>query len=162
MGVPDGTNAQDTDDMAEDVGSAADQVNAEVTREGVLGWWKTLFGGDPTQQYEAGGGGQGGQFMFADVHELDAVIKQWEDERDGIKEDRQTIADAYYSINDPAGDIMSKAQAAASKDSLANMWQHSNAMLEYAENYIEKLKASRQQMSVQEEGARENFRSIQA
>src|SRR5262245_40873459 len=100
--------------------------------------------------------------MFADVHELDGVIKQWEDERDGIKADRQTISDAYYSITDPAGDVMSRAQASASKDSLANMWQHSDAMLQYAENYIAKLKASRQQMAVQEEGAQQNFRSVQA
>jgi hypothetical protein len=42
------------------------------------------------------------------------------------------------------------------------MYWHSDAMLNYAENYIAKLKASRQQMAVQEEGARDNFRSVQA
>lgn len=162
MGVPDGTNAENTETGNQDPGTPADQVNAEVTREGVLGWWKTLFGGDPTQQYQAGGGGQGGQFMFADVHELDSVIKQWEDERDQIKADCQTISDAYHSIAEPAKDVMSRANTKASKDSLANMWQHSNAMFEYAENYIAKLKASRQQMVVMEEGAHANFRSVQA
>jgi hypothetical protein len=163
VGVPDGTNAESTGTENQDPGTPADQVNAEVSREGVLGWWQTLFGQDPTQgQYQAGGGGQGGQFMFADVAELDSVIKQWEDERDGIKADRQTISDAYYSINEPASDVMSRAQASASRDSLANMYQHSDAMLRYAENYIAKLKASRQQMAVQEEGARDNFRSVQA
>lgn len=161
MGVPDGTNAE-TDTGAEDPGTPAEQVNAAVVSETVLGWWRGLFGQDPTQgQYQAGGGGKGGQFMFASLEELDGVIKQWEDERDGIKEDSQKISDAYYAINDPAGDLMSRAQASASRDSLANMWQHSDAMLQYANHYIEKLRDSRRQMSLQEEGARQNFRSIE-
>ena len=50
-------------------------------------------------------------------------------------------------IAEPAADPMSVGQADASRNSLANMWQHSNAMLRYAENYIEKLKASHKQMT---------------
>jgi hypothetical protein len=160
VGVPDGTNADDTGTGDQDPGTPADQVNAEIVREGVLGWWRSLFGqGDP---YQAGGGGQGGQFMFASIEELDDVIKKWETERDGISEDRNAIAEAYYTVREPASDLMSRAQAAASRDSLANMWQHSDAMLTYANNYIAKLKASRDQMQVMEDGARDNMRSIQA
>jgi hypothetical protein len=162
VGVPDGANADDTGAGDQDPGTPADQVAVEVTREGVLGWWRSLFGLDPTEQYQAGGGGQGGQFMFASIEELNGVITKWETERDGIKADRDAIAEAYYSIGAPAGDSMSKGLATASQDSIANMWQHSNAMLNYADNYIAKLKASRQQMSVEEEGAHDRFRNIQA
>lgn len=159
--MPDGTNTENTEN--EDPGTPEDQVNAEITREssGVLAWWRSLFGGDDTP-YEAGGGGRGGQFMFASVDELNSVITRWEQERDGIKADRDQIAEAYYAVQYPAADPLSVEQADASKNSLANMWQHSNAMFGYAENYIEKLKASRDQMTTMEDGAREQFRNIQA
>lgn len=161
VGVPDGTNADNTGAGNEDPGTPAQQVNQEIAAQNVLGWWRSLFGSDPTQ-YEAGGGGKGGKFMFASIDELDGVIKQWETERDGIRADRDQIAEAYYMIENPAGDIMSKGQAIASRDSLANMWHHSDAMLKYAENYISKLHDSRQQMQVMEDGAHTNFKSIQA
>jgi hypothetical protein len=160
VGVPDGANAEDTGTGAEDPGTPADQVNTEITREGVFGWWRSLFGVDTP--YEAGGGGTGGQFMFASLEDLDTIIKRWETERDGILADRNAISEAYYSVKNPAADPLSKEQADASRDSLANMWNHSQAMLQYAENYILKLKASREQMAVMDEGHRDNFRSIQA
>lgn len=159
--MPDGTNADNTGTGNQDPGTPAQQVNAEIVTQNVLGWWRGLFGGDPTQ-YQAGGGGKGGQFMFASVDELNGVIKQWETERDGIQADRDKISEAYYMIEDPAGDVMSRGQAAASKNSLANMWQHSDAMLKYAENYITKLYESRDQMQVMEDGAHRNFKNIQA
>jgi hypothetical protein len=160
VAVPDGTNTENTEN--EDPGTPEDQVNAEIAREssGVLAWWRSLFGDD--QPYEAGGGGRGGQFMFASVDQLNGIITRWEQERDGIKADCDHIADAYYAINYPAGDPMSVEQADASKNSLANMWWHSYAMLGYAERYIEKLAASRDQMTAMEDGAREQFRNIQA
>ncbi|WP_133902381.1 hypothetical protein [Actinophytocola oryzae] len=160
--MPDGTNADDTGTDDQDPGTPADQVNGEIVREGVLGWWRALFGLNPTEEYQAGGGGAGGQFMFASIEELDTVITRWEDERDGILADREKISEAYYSITPPAGDSMSRGQATASQDSLANMWHHNDAMLKYAENYIAKLKASRRQMSLNEEGADARFRTIQA
>jgi hypothetical protein len=160
VGVPDGTNAEEPGSGNQDPGTPAEQVNGEITREGVSSWWRSLFGLDTP--YEAGGGGTGGQFMFASVEELDGVIAKWEEERDGIKADKDAIADAYHMIADPAADSLSREQATASRDSLANMWHHSDAMLRYAENYIAKLRASRQQISVMEEGAEAHMRSIRA
>ncbi len=148
MGVPDGTNADDTGTGNQDPGTPADQVNTTIVT-------------DPTQ-YQAGGGGKGGQFMFASVDELNGVIKQWETMRDDIQDDKDKIADAYFKIKAPAGDVMSQGQASASRDSLANLWQHSDAMLKYADNYITKLYESRDQMQVMEDGAHSNFKSIQA
>ncbi len=161
MGVPDGTNADDTGTGNQDPGTPADQVNTTIVTQNVVGWWRSLFGGDPTQ-YQAGGGGKGGQFMFASVDELNGVIKQWETMRDDIQDDKDKIADAYFKIKAPAGDVMSQGQASASRDSLANLWQHSDAMLKYADNYITKLYESRDQMQVMEDGAHSNFKSIQA
>lgn len=159
MGVPDGTNAEGTGTGDQAPGTPEEQVNAEITREGVLGWWRSLFGMDTP--YEAGGGGTGGQYMFANVEELDGVITQWEQERDGIQADKDAIAETYYMINEPAGDSMSRQAATASRDSLANMWHHSDSMLRYAENYIAKLRASRQQIQLMEQGAHDQMRGLQ-
>lgn len=159
VGVPDGTNAENSGtDGKPDPGTPTEQVNNEITAAEVSSWWRSLFGMD---QYQAGGGGTGGQFMFASLEELDGVIKKWTDERDGILADRDAIADAYHTVRDPAGDMMSRSQATASKDSLANMWHHSDSMLKYAENYIAKLNASRKQIAVTEDGAHARMRSIQ-
>ncbi|HEX6354024.1 hypothetical protein [Actinophytocola sp.] len=160
--MPDGTNAPSTGTENEQPpGTPEEQVNQEINGQtGVFGWWRSLFGtGEP---YEAGGGGTGGQFMFASLEELDSLIKRWEDERDGIQRDKDAIADAYHMIKDPAADVMSRVQASASKDSVANMWHHSDAMLRYAENYIQKLKDSRAQIQVMEDGAHDQMRSVQA
>ncbi len=158
MGVPDGASADET----REPGSPADQVNAEIASAEVTEWWKSLFGLGEAAPHQAGGGGTGGQFMFASLDELNAVITKWEEERDGILADRDAIADAYHSVAEPAADSMSRQQAQASRDSLATMWQHSDAMLRYAENYIAKLYASRDQIAVMEDGARDRMRSIQA
>jgi hypothetical protein len=180
VGVPDGANAgrhravedteepevtggsTDSGDAEQDPGSPAEQVNGEITAAEVSEWWKSLFGFGGGQPYEAGGGGSGGQFMFANLEELDGVITRWEEERDGILADRDAIADAYYMIAEPAGDMMSRGQTSASRDSLATMYYHSDAMFKYAEGYLEKLYASRQQMALMEEGAHTRMRSVRA
>jgi hypothetical protein len=178
VGVPDGANAgrhraaDDTDtgstdspadeQTEQDPGTPADQVNTEITAAEVSAWWKSLFGFSDGQPHEAGGGGSGGEFMFANLAELDGVITKWVEERDGILADRDAIADAFYMIAEPAGDMMSRGQTSASRDSLASMYQHSDAMLKYAEGYIEKLNASREQMAIMEDGAHTRMRSVQA
>ncbi len=159
MGVPDGANTDNTD-TEQEPGTPAEQVEQEIASTEVLNWWRSLFGLGGGQPHESGGGGTGGQFMFASLEELDDVIAKWEEERDGILADRREIFEAYDCIAEPAADAMSQYQAQASRDSIANMFQHNDAMLRYAENYIEKLKASREQMAVMDEGARDNLRSI--
>ncbi|MGB3444001.1 MAG: hypothetical protein WBA97_35135 [Actinophytocola sp.] len=161
--MPDGANTDNTENTEpeQDPGTAAEQVNQEIASTEVLTWWRSLFGfGGPPQPHESGGGGAGGQFMFANLEELDAVIAKWEEERDGILADRQAIHEALDGIAEPAGDTMSQFQANASRDSLSNMFQHNNAMLRYAENYIEKLYESREQIAVMEDGARDQMRSV--
>lgn len=160
MGVPDGANAEEPGtENEQDPGTPEEQVNQEIASAEVSAWWRSLFGMDP---YEAGGGGSGGQFMFASVDQLDAVIAKWEEERDGIMADRDAIADAYWLIEDPAADALSREQANASRDSLANMWHHSDAMLRYAENYILKLNDSRKQIVTMEDGAEAQMRGVRS
>lgn len=167
MGVPDGANAEDdntenTENTEEDPGTPADQVDQEIAATQVSEWWRSLFGfGDPTE-HESGGGGTGGQYMFTSPEELAVVIGKWEDERDAIQADQNQIAEAYWAIKNPAGDNMSQGQAEASKTSLATMWEHNNAMLEYANGYIDKLKSSHAQMATTEDAVRHSMNIIQA
>jgi hypothetical protein len=159
VGVPDGANAENTETENEEPGTPAEQVDREIASAEVSSWWRSLFGFG--EEYEAGGGGTGGQFTFANVEELDSCIARWEQERDGIMADRDAIADAFYAVAPPAGDIMSRGQADASQTSLANMYIHSDSMLKYAENYILKLRDSRGQIQAQEDSARDQLRSVE-
>ena len=93
------------------------------------------------------GGGGGGQFVFADLAELDSVTAQWTAERDRIKEDNNRLAQAINLCNPPAEDTMSHYQADALKTSLTAARDHNQAMLDYAVGYIEKLAASRAAMA---------------
>lgn len=160
MGVPDGANTDNTENAEQEPGTPQEQVEQEIASTEVMNWWRSLFGLGGDQPHESGGGGTGGQFMFANLEELDAVIARWEDEREGILADRAAIRDTFHANAAPAGDMMSKVQFTASQVSLANMYQHSDAMLKYAENYIAKLRASREQMAIMDEGARDNLRSV--
>lgn len=164
MGVPDGANTDNTGNTGnteQNPGTPEEQVQREIASTEVTNWWRSLFGlGGEQQPHESGGGGTGGQFMFANLDELDAVITRWEEERDGIIADQRVIRDAYDSIAPPAGDMMSNVQIGASQTSLANLYQHNDAMLRYAENYIAKLRSSREQMAVMDEGARDNLRNV--
>lgn len=164
MGVPDGANTDNTGntDTEQDPGTPQEQVEQEIASTEVLAWWRSLFGLGGGQPHESGGGGTGGQFMFASLEELDGVIAKWEEERDGILADREQIFEAYDCIAEPAADSMSQYQAQASRDSIANMFQHNDAMLRYAENYIAKLNASREQMAVMEDGNRDLMNNIRA
>lgn len=169
MGVPDGANAEErpedgTPAEPVDPGSPADQVENEiVTAEvatTVTDWWGSLFGTEG-KPWEAGGGGAGGKFMFANIEELDAVIKKWEAECDAIREDGKKIREAWNAIAEPAGDGMSADAAAASRKSLLSMFSHNTAMMAYAQDYIRKLYESRNQMQTSEDGAVAQMRSVQ-
>lgn len=163
--MPDGANAEDeTTETTEeqDPGTPAEQVEREIVAAEVSSWWKSLFGFGNPDDYQSGGGGMGGQYMFTDPEQLAVVIGKWEDERDAIKADQAEIAEAYWSIENPAADTMSQGQANASKVSLATMWEHNNAMLEYANGYIAKLKASHTQMATTEDGVRSSMNIIEA
>jgi hypothetical protein len=126
------------------------QIDQQISLGRVMDQLGSLFGGG--WETTAGGGGTGGQFMFADIGELDAVIKQWETEYEAIVKDGQTIFQAAGLIEPPAQDGMSVGQADATRQSLIKLREHNEAMKGYAEGYIKKLKASRASMANTDQG----------
>lgn len=162
MGVPEGAtpeteandeSAQDApppDGQEDEPPPPGEQVDAEITSAEVREWLGGIFGFGTAPEHESGGGGAGGQFMFADVAELDSVITQWNTQRDEIQADQDRIISAYHEIAEPAGDEMSRGQADASRESLLNMWKHNFQMMQYTDNYIMKLGLARGDMVAQD------------
>jgi hypothetical protein len=118
------------------------QIKQQISLGQVTDWLGNLFGAggwEPT----AGGGGTGGQFMFASIDELNTVIQQWQTELAAITADGIKVGQAISFVQAPAGDDMSTGQANATRDSLVKLQEHNNAMRDYAQKYLEKLIASR-------------------
>ena len=165
MGVPDGATpeAEANNETAQDApppeGEETEppppdqQVDNEITSAEVRDWLGGIFGNDAGNEHESGGGGAGGEFLFADLAELDAVIGQWNSQRDEIQADQERIIGAYHDIAEPAGDEMSVGQAEASRESLLNMWKHNFQMLQYTDNYIKNLQGARGYTQAQDEDA---------
>lgn len=99
----------------------------------------------------SGGGGSGGQYVFASLEELDAIITDWTTLRDDIQLDGQRLAHAQSRIEPPADDIMSRQQPAAVNASLDKALAHNATMSEYASSYIDKLNATKEHYLLEEE-----------
>lgn len=91
----------------------------------------------------SGGGGEGGQYVFASLAELDGVIAQWEALRDRIRGRGALLSRAISLIEPPADDLMSTFQAGNAARSLERAQEHRQAMEDYAAGYVEKLHAAR-------------------
>lgn len=122
-----------------------DQINQEINTGHVWEWLGGLFGGNETE-WNAGGGGAGGKFMFASIEDLDAVIAHWKTELQAIRDDGERIRNSAQAVAEPAEDGMSRDQATATRQSLAALQKHNEAMRDYAMRYIQKLEDSRQSM----------------
>lgn len=133
------------------------QIDQQISIGNVVDRLGDLFGAD--WEKAAGGGGRGGQFMFASIAELDAVIAQWETEYNAIRADGDTIDQAAGLVEPPAQDGMSVGQADATRQSLIKLKEHNLAMLGYAEEYIKKLKASRASMVNTDQGNEAQLRN---
>jgi len=134
--VPDGTN---TDPLPPD-----QQIQMQISLGKVKEWLGGLFGQD--WDTSAGGGGTGGQFVFASIAELDGVIAQWKDQREAIQADGAKIRQAANYITAPADDGMSSGMRDTSVESLNTLYDHNQKMAEYASGYIDKLEAARANM----------------
>ncbi len=93
----------------------------------------------------SGGGGAGGQYVFASLEELDDIIADWEALYIRIRNRAAKLARAIGLIEPPAEDIMSRLQANTAVRSLEKAEEHRKAMENYARNYVEKLRAARAQ-----------------
>lgn len=98
-----------------------------------------------------GGSSGGGGYVFADLAELDAVIAEWVNLRDGIQADGRKLLQARELIEPPAKDLMSQWQPAATRESLSKAIEHNEAMRDYANTYVEKLQAARVQYTAGDE-----------
>ena len=136
---------------------ADQQIDQQISLGNVVDRLGSMFGAD--WETPAGGGGTGGQFMFASIAELDAVIAQWETELEAIRADGITINDAAGFVQAPAEDDMSVGQADATRQSLIKLREHNVAMRGYAEEYVKKLKASRASMVNTDQGNEAQLRN---
>lgn len=171
MGVPDGATpeSETNDEAAQDAPPSGgeeteppppdEQVDNEIMTAEAREWLGGIFGFGTGAEHESGGGGAGGQFMFANVDELDVVITKWNSQRDEIQEDQERIIAAYHEIAEPAADEMSRGQANAARSSLISMWEHNFQMLQYTDNYIEKLTLARSDMATMDEDAATSLRT---
>lgn len=108
----------------------------------------------------SGGGGADGDYVFADLAELDAIITEWTAIRDTIQLDGTELAQARQMISPPAADLMSTGQATALVDSLDKAQTHNDAMFAYADAYVEKLTAARERYAAGEESTVARMRGI--
>lgn len=95
----------------------------------------------------SGGGGAGGQYIFASLAELDTIIAEWEALRDRIRGRGVMLRRAINLIEPPADDLMSKFQANTAAQSLEKAQEHRQAMEDYATSYVAKLQTARAQYS---------------
>lgn len=91
----------------------------------------------------SGGGGAGGQFVFADLGELDGIIADIETVRDDIRNDGDKLRQARQLIEPPGEDIMSRFQAKAVIDCLDKAIEHNGVMVAYADAEIAKMREAR-------------------
>lgn len=108
----------------------------------------------------SGGGGADGDYVFADLAELGALITEWTAIRDAILSDGEKLLQAQQAIYSPADDDMSRGQAKALIESLDKAQTHNDAMFAYAHAYVEKLTAAREQYASDEESNAARMRRI--
>jgi hypothetical protein len=135
------------------------QIQQEISTGRVMEWLGGLFGNDEWES-TAGGGGTGGQFMFASVAELNEVIAQWQAEHAAIQADGVKISQAAGYIQAPADDGMSVKHADVTMLSLDALQKHNQAMADYADGYIKKLIASRDSIVNAEQNNVDQMRSV--
>jgi hypothetical protein len=109
-----------------------------------------------------GGDGKGGNYVFADLAELDAIIAEWVSIRDGVEADRWKLEQARKMITPPAKDLMSQMQPGAVRESLGKAIKHNKAMWTYADGYVRRLQAAREQYVAGEEGNVARLRGVDA
>jgi hypothetical protein len=156
--VADGTTTTDQQGEEQPPPPPDQQIQMEISLGSVLDRLGGLFGAD--WEPSAGGGGTGGQFMFASIEELDGVITQWKDQREAILRDGRKVRDAAAFITAPAGDSMSTTMADTTMQSLDALYEHNQAMFNYADAYIQKLEASRASMTNTDEGGKQTMDAV--
>lgn len=76
----------------------------------------------------SGGGGAGGQYVFADLDQINGIISDAERLLTDIRDDGASLLRAQQRVEPPAEDIMSVMEAEATVRSLDQAITHNQAM----------------------------------
>jgi hypothetical protein len=137
--MPDGTGAETT---TEQEPTPDEQIDGQVTIVEVLE--RLPFLGDAARAaYSSGGGGDGGHFAISSLAELDALIARWEGIVEKIDTSGEKLDLALQHVQPPAKDGPSQTEAEKTRESLTAALDHNLIMREYAQTYVEKLRAAR-------------------
>lgn len=102
-----------------------------------------------------GGAGGGGGYTFT-PEEIDEVIRQWEDLREGLRDDldeARTIA----SVRAPGNEFASGDFASAASPSGTALYEQTLRMIDYVERYIQALNQAKGATEAQNEQARDDI-----
>lgn len=110
------------------------------------------------QYLDSGGGGATGQFVFANLDELNAVLHEWEDLAKEIGDHQKVTVQIQRLCNPPAEDMMSHYQAEAGKKTADAKLDQDTALLAYAQAYVDKLAGCRNAMAATEQGNADRLR----
>lgn len=164
--VPDGTNTNPATPMNQadltGLGASLSQGVAQAMAPalGSLGIAAGAAAGAVAGAVSHRDGGGSGSYMFANLEELDGVIRQWQNLVDELEADTKRVDSAVQQIARPAGDHVSEGNYNQSTDVLRAMRKHNEMLGSYAQHYVVKLKECRAQMSTTEQGNQTKMRRV--
>lgn len=89
------------------------------------------------------GDGAGGQYVFANLDQINEIIFEAETLLTDIRDDGASLLRAQQRVEPPAEDIMSAMEANATVRSLDQAITHNQAMASYVDAQLAKLRACR-------------------
>lgn len=98
------------------------------------------------------GSAAAGEYVYADVGELDEIISGWETQGDDVRVDADLLTEAFHSLGPGAADVVTARYFAALGDTFDVFYQHTSEMSAYIAHHAAKLRASRQLMALAEDG----------
>ncbi|WP_377395589.1 hypothetical protein [Prauserella oleivorans] len=105
-----------------------------------------------------GGAGGGGGYTFT-PEEIDEVIRQWEDLREGLEDDERE-AENVANVQAPGREFASGDFQQAANPSGEALVQQTRRMKQYVEMYIAKLKEAKAGTEAQNEHARDEIKKF--
>jgi hypothetical protein len=114
------------------------------------GFWSEVSGKASQAAYEVWGQsdtvgagiaatGASGGFEFPSVEEMNTVLGMWKDRRTSIQQKQILLTSAQDSLSQLAADPQSQSYLSQARNSLELLKDQHSSMLDYIENYIQKL-----------------------
>ena len=83
--------------------------------------------------------GESGNFVFADLDELNGFIHKWIDQSQSIRMDGSTFQAAAGGIEPPVGDVLTTEYFGLLRQAFLEFTQHNHMMFEYSGEYVDKV-----------------------